>query len=67
MTNFNIKCKTKYSDLTKEYVKISKQLNEAKDTKVTITFKVDNKNINNFKNKVITSNNRNYNNLITID
>ncbi|UOW67234.1 hypothetical protein [Paraclostridium bifermentans] len=67
MTNFNIKCKTKYSDLTKEYVKISKQLNEAKDTKITITFKVDNKNSNNFKNKIITSNNRNYNNLITID
>lgn len=67
MTNFNSKCKTKYSNLTKEYVKISKQLNEPNPIKATMSFKVNNKNINDFKNKIITSNNRNYNNLITID
>ncbi|MGL5751411.1 MAG: hypothetical protein ACRCXT_12835 [Paraclostridium sp.] len=67
MSNFNSKCKTKYSDLTKEYTNISKQFDKSKTKDFKITFKVNNNNINNFKNKVITSKNRNYNNSITID
>ena len=67
MTNFNSKCKTKYTNLTKEYVKISEISDETKGSRMTISLKVNNKNINNFKDKIISSKNRNYNNLIAID
>ena len=66
MVNFNSKCKTKYSNLTKEYVEKSTQLNKFTIGKVSISLKVNNNN-NSFKNKIISSKNRNYNNLIIVE
>lgn len=67
MNNFKTKCKTKYSSLAKEYIYEYSKKGEYKSSEITINIKVNNKNINNFKSKVISSKNRNYNNLITIE